>query len=451
MLPDNFQAQLLNPAFYNKNDKITLAIPGAAGFSFMNNSNVRPSDVLIPREGGGYLLRYSEFEKTGNKSDIAGQTLSVPLLYVSIPIVDGALSFYWNEYAQTGISLPKSIYHWIINDNLRPEYNNFNSENIGLNATWNHEFGMGIAGRASSKINVGGRLKVIFNDAYLELNNWNYSAQTTESGDEVVLMSSGRGYIAGPFVYYEDREGLVRDVKMQEGVFKNLYKFKNPGLALDLGFSYDINDYSRFDLSINNIGVVWFRRNSLNLYQDKILVFKGMDFSNSLDPDAEDYVHPQDIMFGTKRDFQHVFRPSVDTTHFVRPIDPRTYLHYQRNVTETFTVGLTNQTFFRSSFTWNTFSVSGLWSLSNLSLIGNVSLHNISSISLGGGFQWNTPYLQLFMLTDNIGTFYHPGHRKSFSLTAGLNFLLPSANKLDLTNFLRINRKQKNEYLPFYR
>lgn len=450
MSENNFYSQLANPAIFEENEGIILAIPGFAGIAVMNSGNFKVSEVVEPVNSGKYSFELDRLAYSGNKTDRIGQTVVLPLFYISVPVVDGAISFYWNEFIETGISAPGNAHLWVINDNVSPVYKNFHM-NIGFQAYWNHEIAVALSTRINKKLKMGGRAKLLFNEVFAELNNWSYIMETKSDGDEVLLSSQGEAFISAPVIFKKDRLGLVQGVQLEEVMAKSLLKFENPGLALDFGLTTEVNSFSRFDISIRNLGIIWLRRNSFSLFQDKDFNYTGMDISNSLDPEGEYYVSTLDVMLNTKRDLKNVFRPSLDSVLTVKRLSPKLNVNYKYRISDRFSAGAGNQTDLNKSYIRNTLSLGALYTFKQLELSGSLSLHNTESVSMGGGVQWTNNYSQLFLYTDNFKALHHPANEKSFSVTFGMNLLLDQNRKWDLFN-KSTNRRGKNRTtLPFYK
>lgn len=60
----------------------------------------------------------------------------------------------------------------------------------------------------------------------------------------------------------------------------------------------------------------------------------------------------------------------------------------------------------------------------SLSVFESVNIHNVNSVTLGAGLQWDASFFQLFFATDNIFAFYHSANQKSFTASFGISFLL---------------------------
>ena len=449
MLPDNFKAQILNPSFFNDEGTI-LALPGLAGVSLGNGGNFRMTDVVYTKASGQTVYdlgRFSEIGRTVNRNAIQ---LSLPLLYIGVPINDGMLSFYFQERVNTSIRFPINTIAWLDNGNLPEAYRNFNSGNINAKMLGFHELAFGYARRLNDKIRYGVRGKLLFGEMYIKANNWSYSLKTSSDGSKVLLTSQGTGQASIPFPVSLDSNGKYQDVFIQD-IWANYFSVRNPGLAFDGGITIDLDERKQISASVMDLGLIFFGDNGWDLYQNDSHEFRGIDISNSTNSKlgTDGYIFPFYLMTSVKDTLKNVFRPVFNSRKLLRGPAPQLYLHYKNRHTESFTYGITNRTVLQNVYLLNTLSLNAMKQSGNFSFVGNVSLHGVSSVTVGGGLQWNMSFAQLFVFTDNILAIYHPAAQRSYGITFGLNFLLKKVeSKVDSDN----SRKGKiSKYFPFYK
>ena len=124
---------------------------------------------------------------------------------------------------------------------------------------------------------------------------------------------------------------------------------------------------------------------------------------------------------------------------------PQTVIHYQMKFSSKLQFGVTNQSVYQKNYFQNTFSFTAMQSRPKFSVFESINLHQFSSISFGGGFQYTGKFTQIFFAADNLIAFYHPANNRTFSLSLGMCFLL---------NHEKNKGKSKGKflpYLPFYR
>lgn len=198
MLPDNYQAQILNPSYFNEEGTI-LALPGFGGLSLSNVGNFRITDLVYTKTSGQTVYdlgRFSEKSRPVNRNTI---NLSLPIMYLGVPIRDGMISFYLQERANISGRFPVNSIAWLDNGNLPEEYRNFQSGNISTKMLGFHELALGYARKVNDKIHFGLRGKLLFGELFVMLNNWNFGLETAMDGNEVLLSSRGNGLASIPY------------------------------------------------------------------------------------------------------------------------------------------------------------------------------------------------------------------------------------------------------------
>lgn len=449
MLPDNYQAQILNPSYFNEEGTI-LALPGFGGLSLSNVGNFRITDLVYTKPSGQTVYdlgRFSEKSRPVNRNTI---NLSLPIIYLGVPIRDGMISFYLQERANISGRFPVNSIAWLDNGNLPEEYRNFKSGNISTKMLGFHELALGYARRVNDKIHFGLRGKLLFGELFVMLNNWNFGLETAMDGNEVLLSSRGNGLASIPYEVLLDSTGKYQNIEVKN-ILPNYLSVRNPGLAFDGGITIDISEKRRFSASIVDLGLIYFKDNGWNFYQNDAHVFRGVDISNSVNSKlgADGYVFPFYLMLSVKDTLKNVYKPIFKTRKFFRGPAPQIFLHYENKYTESLTYGLTNRTVFQKTYLLNTLSFNVLKQTEDFSFIGDLSLHGLSSLTVGGGLQWNMPFAQMFVFTDNLLAIYHPAAQKSYAITFGLNFLLKQTEDKIRRDYSRKGKFSK--YFPFYR
>ncbi len=453
MLQDNYQAQILNPSFFNE-ESVVFALPGLAGASFSNESNYKLTDLVYTTSSGQTVYDLGRFTLRGPSVNRTSIQAELPLFYFSFPAKKAVFSFYLKEHFNTTINFPMNSIAWFDNGNLPPVYQNFQSGKIDLDMLGFYEMGFGYGKRLNDQIRFGLRGKLLFGQMFMHMNNWNYGIQTSPDGRDVWLSSRGYGKASIPFPVTLDENGKFETIEVQ-GNQTDYFKLRNPGLAVDAGITIDIDEKKQFSASITNLGFIFFGDNTWDLYQNDTYHYQGLDISNSTNSKWREsgYVYPFYTMMFTKDSLRDVFKPVVNSRKLVYAPSPQLYLHYQYKYSDDFSVGLTNHTVFQSAFLLNTLSVNALKQVGNFSFVGDLSLHRVSSVSVGGGFQWDTRFTQLFFFTDNFLAIYHPAAQKSFAFTFGMNFRFgkKNNNKGGLKQGKYSRKGEISKYFPFYR
>jgi hypothetical protein len=238
-------------------------------------------------------------------------------------------------------------------------------------------------------------------------------------------------------------------------VQKYFTSYKNPGAAVDLGLTYTMDESNVLSASLLDLGGIWFRYNTVDIMQNEHYYFPGFNLTNAVRYPGSGNVDPFKLFLNTKEEIRDVFRPVADTAKNFKNLSPKAIVNYTHKINDIYWLGVTNQSVFRKNFFWNTLTLTTMQNLRNFSVFESVNLYGTKSLTLGGGFQYEGKWMQIFVVADNMVAFYHPANNKTFSLTLGMCFLLnheKDASRSDGKGTgIGKSRGKINPWLPFYR
>ncbi len=455
MLADNFYAQMANPSYMRYDEATAFAVPGLGGFSFRNSASFKISDLITVEEPGKPVIDFPHFYETGNRDNFIQEDLTFPLLFYSQSVKKGRISFYYRENLHAYTKFKMDAVEFLVNGNTKPEYRNFSSDEINGFGIGYREFSFGYAHQKNKKISIGAHFKVLFGSAFLEVDKWEYGIETSETGEVVKLISGGTGDMSIPVPFEISLNDRIMRVNGDGLVKKYFTSYKNPGAAIDLGATYNLNESSIFSVSILDLGGIWFNQNTVDLMQNEQLDFPGFDLTNAVRFPESGYVDPVQLFLDTKEEIRDVYRPVADTAKNIKFLTPKTVMHYTYKLSDRLWFGLTNQSEFRKNFVWNTFTLTAMQNGLNFSVFENINVHGKSSITLGGGIQYEGTFIQIFLAANNVVAFYHPANNKTFSFMFGMCFLLNhEKNRRSSEEKNKGIRKSKGKiypWRPFYR
>jgi hypothetical protein len=336
------------------------------------------------------------------------------------------------------------------NGNLPAEYHNFSSEEITLSGIGYREFAFGYAKPLNDQLNMGVRAKLLFGAAQINTKNWDYGVQTSADGDSVTLIAGGTGQMMLPLPLNLREDNSILSVDPDGAIQKYLSAYQNPGFAIDLGFNYSKGDQHFFSAALRDLGAIWFRDKSYDVSQDESLVFAGFDLVSAIRyPEENEYENPGDLVIKVKEDIRNVYQPIVAEAKYLHMMPLKSVLHYHYQYSARHLFGITSQMAFQGKNIRSVFTLSAQQKWLNFSVFENVNLQGISGVTLGGGFQYEGDYAQIFVATDNLVAIYHPAANKTFSLNFGICFLLNHKKEVNEDN-IKPERGKASPYLPFY-
>lgn len=422
-------------------DAIVISIVGLAGATVGNSGNFIISDIITKNQFGKKIVNFEHFYNTGNIESSIVNWSSIPVVFVGIPLAEGRLNIYFNEHFQSSANLN-------ITEKEFPDFENiksYNTNDIIYSGMGYRELAVGYSRKINEKITVGIRGKVLFGAAFLETDNWTYEVNTAEKSDNLEVTHKGTGKLVLPIATKLDYNKMVRSIDGENLVGKYFSSFHNPGLGIDLGATFNLNEKSWLSIGATDLGAIWFRHNSMNIKQDIAYVFNNSKIDEYIEKgSAGNYFDPYNLILKTKDEIPYLYRPYVDTTNFVQGLVPKASIHYQYIYSDRLSFGVTNQTAFYKKNILNIFSVSSLQKRGNFSIFESVNLYGISTITIGGGLQYEGKFGQIFASTDNLLAIYQPTKNKSFSFSVGISLLLnkPEQKTNSSGNF--------SPHFPFY-
>jgi hypothetical protein len=446
----NFYSQINNPSYFRTDKATAFSVAGFAGLSFVNQGNIEIVDIITLNEAGNPVVDFNHFYENSKAENIIRQDVTIPVLYLGLPLKKGYFHFYYNENVSAISGIRKEALAFLSNGNLLAEYHNFSSEEIRLSGLGYREFAFGYAKPLNDKLNVGVRAKLLFGATQVDTKSWDYGVETSADGDSLTLMSGGTGHLMLPVPVNLRTDNSILSVDTDGAFLKYMSAYQNPGFAIDLGFNYSKGDQHFFSAALRDLGVIWFRDAAYDVSQDESLVFPGFDLVSAIRyPEEIEYGIPGDMVAKVKKDIRDVYQPFVTEAKYLHWMPLKSVLHYHYQYSARHLFGVTSQMAFQRKNVRSVFTLSAQQKWLNFSVFENVNLQGISGVTLGGGFQFEGEYAQVFVATDNLVAIYHPAANKTFSANFGICFLLNHKKEVNEDN-IKPKRGKASPYLPFY-
>ena len=162
LLPDNFQSQMVNPAFMRNDAAVVIAIPGFAGGTFGNTGNFKFTDIIRRQPNNEMAFDIEHFYNQGVATTKLVDWSAIPYFYVSFPAKEGRLSFYFKEQISTSIQFRTKAIEFFNTGNQYEQYKSFYTDQAQVNASAYREFAVGYATNKTDRLSVGIRGKLLF-------------------------------------------------------------------------------------------------------------------------------------------------------------------------------------------------------------------------------------------------------------------------------------------------
>ena len=455
MLPNNFYAQMYNPSYMRTDKAIEISVAGLGGFSFINQGSFKISDLITTSSGNPVIDIENFYDNIGTNNFIR-QNIAVPMAFVSIPLKKGVFKFYFKENASSVLKFKKEILELIVNGNINPEYKNFNTGDVKLLTAGYREFAFGYSKKMNKKLDVGVHAKLLFGAALLNADNWNYGVETAPDATLIKFLPDGRGQMSLPVSVRLRPDSTIYSIESEKALRKYFNEYRNPGFAVDLGVTYQLNNNDKFSVTVRDLGAIWYLHNPMILNKGGKYDYIGFDLVHAVRyPEEPGYKNPLLLIGLVKDSIRNIWHPKIIEKGFTFGIAPKTVLNYQHAFSDYLALGVTNQSAFQRNNFQNILTLSAMQSWPNFSVFENVNLHGVSDVSVGGGIQYEGKYAQFFLATDNLIAFYHPANNKTFSVTAGICILLNHEKEInpDKKKSRGIKKRRGKIYpeLPYYK
>jgi hypothetical protein len=426
MLPNNFYAQMYNPAYMRSDKAIEISIAGLGGFSFMNQGSFRISD-LITTPSGKPVIDPVNFYNTIPKNNYFRQSLSVPMAFISVPLQKGVFSLYYKENVSSVLKFKKDVFEYLVHGNIEPEYERFNTDALQVVSSGYREFALGYAKKVNSKLDFGIHAKVLFGAAFFNAEDWNFGIETAPDGRFVNLTSGGTGNLMIPMQVRLRSDSTILSFEGEKVFSEYMKSYNNPGFAFDLGIAYQIDEKNKISASLRDLGLIFYKDKSMTLEATGKYEYIGFDLINAIrwpERASEGYVDPVRLINLVKDSLRTIWQPKVIEESFAFGLGPKIMIHYQHDYSDFISFGVTNQSTIQKRSFQNNLSLSVLQKWEYLSVFESINLHGHSDVSVGVGLQYEAQFAQFFLATDNLIAFYHPANNKTFSVNAGICVLL---------------------------
>lgn len=259
----------LNPALV-PNARWYIGVPGINSITTGFHTDLTYSNFLTPSDLGVVNVPvnspelFNKFMNNLESTSVIGIDHSISILRFGFQTKRGYVHFSNSIKMSGSYKLPKSMFNFL--DGMgEGELNDLSS--LGVNAMAYHEVALGYSHNVLYNLSVGAKLKYLGGifGAQTDIKQ----ASVYSSVDVWKVKLDGTLNVSGPVEFIPDANGEVDDVQdidMENKAIKDaLYGFKNPGLAIDLGAEYTLNEQWNFSASLVDFGRIWWNTNLSNV------------------------------------------------------------------------------------------------------------------------------------------------------------------------------------------
>lgn len=404
--------------------RINIGLPGISSiYANFGNSGFTLNDLF--KTSGG-VVSYNMDGVLGKlkKNNYITASIHVDLLSFGFKVQKNYFSFNLTEKADLWFRYPKDFldFAWKGNGAFLGTEKNFN---FGINASHYREWGFGYIRELNEKLTIGGKFKLL---GGME----NVSTKKTDVK-----------FYTDPIDFsYRISSDILINSSVDTGQYSNLnptsylFSFKNTGLGVDLGATYQLNEKFNFSASLIDLGYINWKSSTQNFYSKNpgaTILYKGVGFDAlgvdtlKLEKALQEMGDSLKNTFEIKDDHHDRYKTYLPAQLYIGGnynINDKNYagvLLYAQLLDKTFRPGIT---------------------LSMSSRVGKVlssvlsySIFNRSYSNIGFGFSLNLGPVQLYAVSDNVlgmlllnnykthngSSFSVPSYTRSTNVRAGLN------------------------------
>lgn len=320
-----------------------------------------------------------------------------------------------NNRMLTGLALSKDFLGLVINGNdyFTGKTVDFSKTRIQIIAF--NELGFSMS-RNYNRWNVGGRVKLLHGVGAASTSASAISLYTPQqTTNEVGLKLTGTLNTSGIPVFVDsignekvsDKEKEIRD--------RDLYNMRNLGAGIDLGVTYDVNNFLTVGGSVTDLGFIRWTNKTYNYKQTDVNINYGGLPYRDLDGDstAQAYLDSlQDLFNGS------VSRNSFNTALPARFMLNGTYRLSKRNEVGAMVQGCYYAGQFMAAYTVN---YTRKWRVVDLTANYSVIGGNFANVGLGVAAKLGA--FQCYLVQDNVLAYFLPQQIQYIHIRLGLNFV----------------------------
>lgn len=316
---------------------------------------------------------------------------------------------------------------------------------LGAGVNWYREYAFGASTPLNNKWTVGGRMKILFGKENLWFKNNNLTFKTDEDDFSMTVNSDWEVYSSQQFYdvtqlevnYERDSLMFAADTLIDfdnfsgKDVKKIIFEKRNPGVAIDMGFSYVFNNKITAYGSLLDIGFIRYKNNPNGAKSKGEFYFDGWNIqpyfneNDSVQDAYEDYFKDSVI---------RVFEPSLIENAYSYWLTPKLYLGGTYKINEKLNAGILfrGDVFIKrlhGSLTLSANANIKKWFSPTLSY----TIINNSFKQVGAGVLFKIPWFQFYIVTDNVCAIIWPEAARNVNFRMGINLLFGCDKKSSAT------------------
>jgi hypothetical protein len=285
-------------------------------------------------------------------------------------------------------------------------------------AYYQREYAVGLSRVLDRKLTVGARVKLVFGKANLYPGASDLRFYTDTQTFNWLLDGDYMINSSFPVTITQDSDGNISDITVDDLNYRALLLNRgNPGLGIDLGVTYRLDERTTLAASILDLGFVRWRTDLNNVKTTGTFDFRGVD----TETDVVSFDYLEEMVDSLLQSFTE--EVSHDPYFSYTPTQLFFAAKYQLG--EHLNLGLVNRNVIFRSKLHSSMTLSLEAELAGRFLAtASWSYLNNSLANLGAGIAYTGPGMQFHLVTDNVLGFFYPFNTRTLNLRVGVNLLL---------------------------
>lgn len=435
---DQFNAAEFNPAFLASPEKFTFSIFPLAGLSISMNNQALLRDALMESRSGVISEDYYEdlFEKMLDKSSFH-ENVEATFLNFTYRSKKGFLNFRVKDRQFLEASINGEITNFIFKRDIYSAVVG-RVQHFPVQSAHYREYSLGYSFASPDKrLTAGARGKLYFGkySFYSSID-----AFIGTQGGEYGLVTTGEANISFPGKTIRSLEDDTYTVDLSnENIKGYLFNAGNPGLGVDLGINYRVNEDVDLSFSVIDLGWIGWKKNLNSRKMDKVFPLYyatyGVDTLNGVPTitKRENYAYSNTFDFFDLED---------DSASFSKPLPVSIYAGVKYQVSPGLYLSVTDRLVAMKNLSYNSLSLAATLDVNRqLTLSTGYSMIGNSHLNIPFALLFRHSFGQVYLGSDNLAFLFSPSRANYASVSFGACFYLFTHRNLLL---------KRSEYLPFY-
>lgn len=446
------QVNIVNPAFQHK-AKLYIGIPVLNSiYANYSNSSFTYSDLI--KQGTGLradslVYNVDGFMKAIKTVNLLTSQVEVNLLSVAYRYKNYSFSLGITEKSDARIAFGDKLIDYMYNGNFSSRGEDITLGPINIDATYYRELALGVSKIIDSKLSLGFKFKILAGMGNIYTKSSKLSAYTAQNGSEIKFSSKQVIYSSVPIssIGFNDKGG-VDNIKFSSDDFgpEFFLNTKNLGFAVDLGLIYKADEKTTLSASIIDLGFISWKSDVMRFSQDTVFIYKGADWSQSINSKAPNYKPMGDLMNGVLDSLTTGFTVNAAEGSYTKALSAKIYLAAKYDISKKINLGVLSRTEISRGKLYPSLSFSANSSLGkHLSSSVSYTIVNNNFVNLGLGIAAKLGSVQLYAVSDNLIAAFKPNDTRTANIRLGVNLLFGNANDYENKTSCNLYPSQKKK------